>query len=135
MAIRPGGSGDVTETRVNWRAARGGPYIPSGLVYRDRLYLVSDGGVITCYNAGDGTTIWRNRLRGTFTASLIAAGGRLYATNERGAVWVIAAGDDFELLGRNDLGDRCLATPAVVGKEIFIRTQSYLYCMGTDSPR
>jgi outer membrane protein assembly factor BamB len=135
MAIRPGGSGDVTDTRVNWKAARGGPYIPSGLVYRNRLYLVGDGGVITCYNAGDGTTIWRNRLRGTFSASLVAADGRLYATNERGTVYVIAASDDFELLGRNELGDRCLATPAVVGKEIIFRTQSYLYCMRLDPPR
>ena len=135
MAIRPGGSGDVTETRVNWKAARGGPYIPSGLAYRNRLYLLSDGGVITCYNAGDGTTIWKRRLRGPFTASLVAADGRLYATSERGTVYVIAAGDVCQQLGQNELGDRCLATPAVVGKEIFIRTESYLYCMGPDSPR
>jgi len=134
MAIRPGGSGDVTETHVNWKAARGGSYIPSGLVYRNRLYLVGDGGVITCYNAGDGTTIWRRRFRGPFTASLVAADGRLYASNERGTVWVIAAGDACQQLGRNELADRCLATPAIVGEEIFIRTESYLYCMGPDSP-
>ena len=76
----------MTDTRVNWRAARGGPFIPGGLVYRDRLYILGDGVVITCYNAGDGTTIWRSRLGGSFTAGLLAADGRLYATNERGTV-------------------------------------------------
>jgi len=130
MAIRPGGSGDVTDTHVVWKVHRGGPYIPSGVAYRNRLYLVQDAGRVTCYNAGSGELIWSKRLRGKFTASLVAADGRLYAINERGTVYVFAAADTFELLAQNEMDTRyCLATPAVADGELFIRTESHLYCI------
>ena len=129
IAIRPGGSGDVTETRVVWKIRRGGPYIPSGVVYRNRLYVVRDQREVACYNAGDGQIIWTKRLRGTFSASLVAADGRLYATDERGNVYVFRAADAFELLAENELGERCLATAAIAGGELFIRTQNHLYCI------
>jgi outer membrane protein assembly factor BamB len=129
IAIRPGGSGDVTESHVVWKAFRGGPYIPSGLVYRNRLYLVRDSRDLACYNAGDGQLIWTKRLRGTFTASLVAAEGRIYAISERGIVTVFAAADSFQLLAQNDLDERCLATPAIAGGQLFIRTAEHLYCI------
>jgi outer membrane protein assembly factor BamB len=140
MAIRPGGSGDVTDTRVVWKADRGGPYIPSGVLYRGRLYVARDLHEVACYNPGDGTTVWAERLRGNFTASLVAADGRVYAANERGTVYVFRAGDTFELLAENDLDERCLATPAIASGELFIRTRNHLYCIpesegaGTTSP-
>jgi len=111
IAIRPGGSGDVTDRRVVWKARRGEPYIPSGVLYRNRLYLVGDAGVVTCYNAGNGQPIWRERLRGPLAVSLVAADGRIYATNERGTVYVFAAADSFELLAENKMNARCLAKP------------------------
>lgn len=129
IAIRPGGSGDVTESHVLWKVHRGGPYIPSGLLYRNRLYLISDAGFVTCYNPGNGQPIWRQRLRGVFTASLVAADGRIYASNEHGTVYVFAAADSFELLAENEMGSRCLATPAIAGGELLIRTQTHLYCI------
>jgi outer membrane protein assembly factor BamB len=128
IAIRPGGRGDVTQTHVVWKYRVGGPYIPSGVLYRNRLYVVGDHGQLSCYNAGDGKTIWRSRLHGSFSASLVAADGRIYATSERGVVYVLAAADSFQLLQKNALGERCLATPAVAGGELFIRTAGSLYC-------
>jgi outer membrane protein assembly factor BamB len=133
MAIRPGGTGDVTATHVVWKHRSGGPYIPSGVLYRNRLYLVSDHGIVSCYNAGDGNRTWRKRLRGDFTASLLAADGRIYATSELGDVYVFAAADSFKLLAKNSLGERCLATPAIAGGELFFRTFDHLYCMPASS--
>lgn len=128
MAIRPGGSGDVTETHVQWKRTRGGPYIPTGVAYRNRIFILGDGGRLTCYNGGNGEKIWDAKLRGPFTASLIAADGRLYAINEHGTVSVFAAADTFELLATNELGSRCLATPAVADGDLLIRTEDELFC-------
>jgi len=133
MAIRPGGSGEVTKTHLVWKTARGGPYIPSGVAYRNRLFLVDDAGRITCYNAGNGRKIWRERLRGPFSASLVAVAGRIYAVNEHGTVYVLAAADSFDLLAENPLDERCLATPAVAGDELLIRTEEHLYCCAEES--
>lgn len=129
FAIRPGGSGDVTDSHVVWKLRRGGPYIPSGVAYRNRLYLVQDSGLLTCYNAGDGQKTWTKRLRGPFTASLVAADGRIYAANEHGTVYVFKAADSFELLAQNELDQRCLATPAIAGGDLLIRTENHLYCI------
>ncbi len=129
VAIRPGGSGDVTDTHVAWKLDRGGPYIPTGLVYRDRLYVVTDFGQLTCYRAGDGEVVWTKRLRGDFTASLVAADGRIYAASEQGTVYVFAAADQFELLAQDALKPGILATPAIASGELFIRTQGHLYCI------
>lgn len=129
MAIRPGGSGNVTGSHVVWRASRGGPYIPTGVVYRNRLYLIGDSGWLSCYDAGDGRQIWTARLRGAFSSSLVAADGRIYATSEQGVVYVVAAADSFELLAENPMHARCLATPAVVQGELLIRTEGELYCI------
>ncbi len=132
LALRPGGAGDVTETHLVWKLSRGGPYIPSGLVYRNRLYVIDDAGRLTCYNAGHGELIWSERLHGPCTASLVAAAGRIYALSEHGTVDVVAAGDQFELLAQNELDARCLATPAIVQDDLLIRTEDTLYCF-TDS--
>jgi len=129
LAIRPGGTGDVTTSRVVWKQRRGGPYIPTGVVYRNRLFLVRDNREVACYNAGSGRPVWTERLRGTFTASLVAADGRVYAASEQGIVYVFAAADTFQLLAQNDLDERCLATPAIAGGELVIRTKKHLYCI------
>ena len=131
MAIRPGGSGNVTHTRVVWNTHRGGPYIPSGVAYRGRLYFVADNGMVTCYNPGDGKSLWHGQLRGDFTSSLVAAEGRLYALSEQGTAYVFAAGDEkFQLLATNPLGETCYATPAIVDHKLYLRTQKHLYCFG-----
>jgi len=133
-AIVPGGSGDVTADRVVWKHRRGGPYIPSGVAYRNRLFFIRDDGTLACYNAGSGKRIWSERLSGPVTASLVAADGRIYAVTERGRVYVAAAEDEFELLAQNDLDAKCLATPAVADGELLVRTEEHLYCFAAQQP-
>lgn len=128
MAIVPGGRGDVSSTHVVWRTRHGGPYIPSAVAYRGRLFVVDDGGRLACYNAGDGTCLWRKRVSGSFTASLTAADGRVFAVSENGTCFVFAADDQYRLLAENRLGERCYSTPALVDDEIFIRTHHALWC-------
>ena len=135
FAIRPGGDGDVTDTQVAWKLTRGGPYIPTGLFYRDRLYVVTDFGQVTCYRGDDGEAIWTKRLRGDFSSSLVTADGRIYAISEQGTVYVFTAADQFELLSENDLREQVLATPAIAAGELFIRTAGHLYCIPGVQPR
>ncbi|MGQ9769284.1 MAG: outer membrane protein assembly factor BamB family protein [Thermogutta sp.] len=116
-----------------WKLPRGGPYIPSGLLYRNRLYIVADSRNLACYNPGNGSLIWRTNLNGTFTSSLVAAAGRIYAVNERGTVFVFNAGDEFRLLAENRIGGRCLATPAIVENDLILRTDGFLYCFAEES--
>lgn len=129
IAIRPGGSGNVTDSHVVWKLRRGGAYVPTGVFYGNRLFTVTDGGVAACYNAGNGELVWRERLGGSFTSSIVAGAGRVYAINERGTVYVIAARDEYELVGTCEMSDRCLTTPAISDGEIFLRTASHLYCI------
>jgi len=114
--------------KLLWKLPRGGPYIPSGLLYRNRLYIVADARYLSCYNPGNGSLIWRTSLNGTFTSSLVAADGRIYAVNERGTVFVVSAADEYRLLKENRIGGRCLATPALVEDDLILRTDRFLYC-------
>lgn len=129
LAIRGGGSGDVTDSHVVWQHRRGGPYVPTGVAYRKRLYLVSDGGVAASYDLTTGEKIWQQRLRGAFTSSLVAGDGKVYAISESGTVHILAASDEFEVLAEIALDERCLATPALVEGELILRTASQLYCV------
>jgi outer membrane protein assembly factor BamB len=131
IAIRTGGSGDVTSSHVLWKHGRGGPYVPSGVAVDNRLYLIRDEGALDCYDLASGKRLWQERLRGSFTASLVAGDGKIYATSEQGRVYVIAAADQFHLLATNRLDERCLATPAISAGELFVRTQSRLYCIAS----
>ncbi len=131
FAIRPGGSGEVTASNVAWKNPRGGAYVPTGVAYRNRLYTIADGGVMSCFNLATGEQVWRDRLKGTFSASLVAADGHIYAVNEYGVVYVVAAADEFQLLATNDMDERTLATPAIADGELFLRTETQLYCVGT----
>lgn len=132
IAIRPGGSGDVTHSHVVWKNFRGGPYVPTGVAYRNRLYTVADGGLIGCHNLGNGDPVWREHLRGNFSASLIAVDGNLYAASEQGTVYVIAAGDTYQSpLAVIDMQERITATPAVASGELFLRTDTRLYCVSS----
>jgi outer membrane protein assembly factor BamB len=139
MAIRPGGRGDCTGTHVAWKDSRGVPEIPSPLFYRDRLYLVRDGGLLTSY-APDGTLhLDRRRLGvlGQYVASPVAADGRLYLASESGTVVVVRAGDTLDVLARNDLDDPIMATPAIAADTLYVRTAHYLWAFSdaaTPSP-
>ena len=127
MAIRPDGAGDVTDTHVAWKLAKGGPTTPSLLLVGDELYFVSDSGVASCVDAQTGQVHWQERLGGNYSASPIQAAGRVYFQSEEGATVVVKAGKSFEKLATNELGERALASFAVGADALFIRTEKHLF--------
>lgn len=127
LAIRPDGQGDVTQTHVEWQLRRGAPHTPSLLLLDNRIYLVSDAGVASCIHAETGEVVWQERLGGGFSASPIFADGKIYFQNEEGVGYVLRPGDEFQLLARNDLRQRTLASYAVAENALFIRTAEGLY--------
>lgn len=129
LALRPGGKGDITRTHLSWLNERGGPHVPSPVYYQGRLYLVSDTGVVMCLEAASGDIVWQERLKGRFSMSPIVAGDKLILINEEGLAYILQAGDTLSILAQNDLGEETLATPAVLGGRIYIRTASNLYCI------
>ena len=99
-------------------------------------YVCSNAGVVTCYEAATGQQIYRERIGGdSYTASPVAADGRLYFVSEQGEVRVIKAGAEFELLAVNEMGDVCMAVPALSGGMLFIRSQHYLFALARDAAR
>lgn len=129
MCIRADGTGDVTKTHLSWSDTKAVSYVPSSILHKGRLYVVSDDGIATCYDAADGKVAWRERLEGAFTASIVMAAGRLYLTNETGTTTVLAAADTFRKLAENKLPGATLATPAVSGDRLLIRTDAKLFCV------
>jgi outer membrane protein assembly factor BamB len=127
FAIRPEGKGDVSETNVAWKTGKGVPAKPSPLLVGDELYLLSDAGVITCYDAKTGKAHYRQRVGGDFSASPIAADGRIYCCAEDGRTIVFAPGKKYQELAVNQLPGRFMASPAVAGRSLFLRTDSRLY--------
>lgn len=143
-AIRPGGSGDLTlpegersSGSVAWMEENAAPYNPSVLVYEGRLYVLWDFGFLSARDARTGREIYdKQRLRpeGTaaFTASPWAYRGRIFCLSEEGDTFVVRAGDTYTLEHVNSLGEMCMATPAISGDRLFIRTLSRLYCLRAD---
>lgn len=127
LAVRLGGRGDVTKSNVAWKLDRGVPLTPSPLLIGNELYLVTDNGIATCLDAKTGREFWRARLGGNYSASPIYADGRIYFLNEEGESQVIAPGQQFKHLATNQLDGRTLASMAVAGGSIFIRSETHLY--------
>ncbi len=131
IAVRPGGRGDITETHVAWKATRGLPYVPSPLFYDGRIYLIRDGGMISSFDAKTGKPFYlQERLEATdsYYASPVAADGRIYLASVPGKLTVVkAAGDKPEILHQANFGERILATPALAGDRLYLRTQTKLY--------
>jgi outer membrane protein assembly factor BamB len=134
LAVRAGGSGDVTRTHIAWMLQRAAPLTPSPLLVGDELYLVSDIGVATCVDAKTGEILWQQRLRGNFSASPVFVDGRIYILSEEGLATVIATGREFRRLATNTLDGAMLASMAVSGGAIFIRTHSHLYRISGTGP-
>lgn len=127
-AIRPeGASGDATGTHVAWQTGKGAPNTPSVLPLGGDVYFVADNGIATCADARTGKVHWTERLEGEFSASPVAAEGRVYFQSEDGVGFVVRASKSFELLAENDLGERSLASYAVTDGAMFIRTENHLW--------
>jgi outer membrane protein assembly factor BamB len=127
LAVRPGGSGTVTATHVAWRFTRSVPLKPSVLLVDDVIYMVNDVGIATAVEARTGQMIWQSRVGGTFSASPIHAAGRIYMFDEDGKTTVIEAGRAFKLLAENQLDNGVMASPAVAGNALFLRTTHDVY--------
>jgi outer membrane protein assembly factor BamB len=130
-AIKPeGAAGDATATNVAWSQNKAAPHTPSAVVAGDEVYFLSDAGIATCADARTGTVHWSERLGGDCSASPIAAEGRIYFQNETGIGYVVKASTTFELLAKNDLGERSLASYAVADGTLFIRSEAHLWKIG-----
>ncbi len=130
LAIRPGGRGDVTATHVRWRIPNGASYVPSILHYQGLIYMTNEVGVVTCAEAATGQPLWRGRLDGVFFASPVAGDGKIYFVSETGETFVLRAGRKQEVLARNQLDERLLASPAISGGRIFLRGDGVLFAIG-----
>jgi outer membrane protein assembly factor BamB len=127
LAIKPDGKGDVTGTHIAWQTTKGAPHTASMLLHGDELYMVSDRGVASCFDARTGQVHWQKQLGGNFSASPLLSGDRIYFLSEEGVATVIQAGKTFQQLARNVLDEQALASFAVVEKALLIRTEHHLY--------
>ena len=123
-----------TNKHIPWSQPKRGAYMPTPIVYGEHLYVGDDRGILSCYEARTGDKVYRQRVGergGAYTASPVAADGRLYFTNEEGQVTVIAAGKKATVLATNLLGEVCLATPAISESMIFFRTPKHVLGIGS----
>lgn len=130
-AIRPGGRGDISKTHVVWHVPTGAPYISSLVHYDGLLYMAGDVGIVTCVDAKTGERVWRERMDGVFTASPVAGDGKIYMLSETGETLVLRAGRKPEVISRNTIEGRQLASPAISGGRLFIRTDDALIAIGS----
>jgi len=133
LAIRLGGSGDMSDKAIRWKYQRSVPQLPSPLLYGGVLYMVNDNGIITTLNPETGALIKQGRLTGapgSHYASPTAADGHIYFTSEAGAIVVVKPGGDLTPLVVNDLGEDTYATPAFADGRIYVRTTAALYAFG-----
>jgi len=136
LAIKLGGQGDQTSSAIRWRYTKPVPQVPSTLLYKGVLYMVNDGGVLISFDPATGNVIKQGRLTGAidkYFSSPVAADDKVFLIGEGGAVSVLKAAGEWEILKVNQLDDECFATPAIADGRIYIRTRSALYCFGNKS--
>lgn len=127
-AMRPDGQGDVTDSHVAWKLeGRLVPEEPSPVLLEGVLYIVSNDGAVTCIESATGAVVWSERIGGNYMASPLYADGRLYCCSTQGRTTVLKVGRTFEKLAVNTLDEGCLASPAVDGKALILRTKTHLY--------
>ena len=139
-AFRPGAVGDISlksgeekNAFLAWTSSKGSPYTPTPIIYGDQFYVLADNGVLSSYDAKTGTLIYQQRLPSSFSASPIAADGKLYLASEDGDVFVVKAGRQYELLSRNTMGQPLMATPALSQGMLIVRGENTIYALGGSS--
>jgi len=133
LALRLGGRGDVTGSSLRWKYQRSIPQLPSPLLYRNVLYMINDGGVLSTFDPETGAVLQQSRLRGAidhYYASPVAADGKVFLVSQSGVITVLKAGGKPDALTVYELDDESYATPAIADGRIYIRTRSALYCFG-----
>jgi outer membrane protein assembly factor BamB len=127
FAVRADGAGEVSQSHVEWKFTKGTPTRPSHLLVDDLVYLISDTGVATAIEARTAKVVWTQRIPGNYSASPLYAEGRIYFFSEEGVTTVIRAGRNYEVLATNQLEDGFMASPAVSGKTLLLRSKTHLY--------
>jgi outer membrane protein assembly factor BamB len=127
FAVKPGGVGDITDTNVVWKQPQAMPTRCAPLLVGELLFMTNEAGILSCLEASSGEVVWRHRLGGHYSASPVSADGRIYFVSQDGEMPVIAAAREYQLLATNNLDDGCMASPAIAGRALFIRTEKNLY--------
>jgi outer membrane protein assembly factor BamB len=130
MAVKPGGRGDVSASHVVWQVATGAPYISSLVYDAGLLYMATDVGAVSVIEAETGKRLWQERVNGLFSASPVAGDGKIYFVSETGEVIVLRAGRTPQVIARNDMGERLMASPAISNGQIFLRSDGSLFAIG-----
>ena len=136
-AFRSGAVGDIslkpgqeTNQFIAWRSSKGSPYTPTPIIYGDLLYTCADNGVFSAYEAKTGEVVYQERLPSSFSASPVAADGKVYLASQDGDVFVVKAGRKFEVLATNPMGQSLMATPALSGGLLILRGENTIYAIG-----
>jgi outer membrane protein assembly factor BamB len=127
MAVKPTGKGDVTKTHMAWKTSDRSPKKPSTILVGDLFYMLNDLGIVSCLEAKTGAKVWQGRISGNYSGSLLHADGKLYAFSEDGPATILAVGRTFKKLAENKLNEGFMASPAVIGKALILRTKTHLY--------
>ncbi len=133
VAVKPGGSGDITDTHIEWEKKKGLPYVPSTLLYRGNLFIIKDGGLASCFDAKSGEPKYEQErigVGGSYYASPIAANGHIYLVNLDGKALTLAAGDKLKVVWKSDFREKVAATPAIAGDTLIVRTATKLFAFG-----
>ena len=131
-AFKLGGRGDLIESNLAWEQQKGMPKVPSYLFVKSLLFVIGDNGVVMCLQAETGEMVWQERLGGSFSASPVAAEGRIYLTADSGDTTVIEAGPEFRVLASNPISERVQASLALSGGRLYLRSAQNLYCIGNE---
>ena len=141
-AFRPGASGDISlkggqqsNAHLAWMADKGSPYTTTPIVYGEHLYTLSDGGVLSAFEAKTGRLVYQERLPSSFSASPVGSDGKLYLSSEDGDVYVVRAGQKFELLATNPVGEPLMATPAITEGMLILRAHKHVYAVAERAPQ
>lgn len=135
LAVQLGGKGVLEESMIRWRLKKGVPSKPSLILYEGLLLMVDDSGIGTCVEARTGEVLWTQRIGGNFSASPICAGGKVYFLNEEGKVTVIEATREYRVVSEGKFESGFMASPAVAGEDLFLRTKTALYRIGEKAAR
>jgi outer membrane protein assembly factor BamB len=127
FAAKPDGKGDVTDTHVAWQFKKAVPERPSPILVDSLLYMVNDSGILSCVDPKTGKSLRQKRVGGNFSASPVYADGKIYCFDEGGKSYVIKPTRDLEVMATNQLDDGCMASPAVAGRSLIVRTITHLY--------
>jgi hypothetical protein len=132
LAIQPSGQGELDPSVIKWTITRNVPEVPAPLSWHGRVYMIGNGGIVTCADAKTGNVLYRARVNapGAYYASPVAGGGKIFLASSDGVVTVLNSGDKLEILANNDLGEPVFGTPAFAGGTIYIRSSRHLWAFG-----